>query len=80
MKDEDGKLELMTSVHIYNVFMSGRPDSLEKIKVLIKLKYNIQESGKVNKFIGVYHEWGHDAKVLYVKMTMKNDVKNDRRP
>ena len=38
-------------------------------------KFNIQESGKVKKFLRVYYEWGHDAKGAYSKMTMKKDVK-----
>ena len=37
---------------------------------MIKLKFNIQESGKVNKFLGVYYSWGSDSKT-----TMEKDVK-----
>ena len=28
----------------------------------------------MNKFLGVYYEWGSDAKSTYVKMTMRKDV------
>ena len=42
----------------------------------MKEKFNISESGKVNKFPEVYHKWGHDAKGAYSKMTMEEDVKN----
>ena len=42
---------------------------------MIKLKFNIQEYGKAKKYLGVYYEWGHDAKGLYDKMTMDKDIK-----
>ena len=54
------------------VFMSGKPGTLEKIKDKIKLKFSIQYYGKVKKFLGVYYEWGRDAKVSYIKMTSGN--------
>ena len=31
-KDDDGKLELVMSVHVDYFFMAGSPDTLEKIK------------------------------------------------
>ena len=63
-KKYDGeKLELVMSVHVDDIFMVGRPETLENCKEIIKLKFNIQESGKVKKFIGVYYEWVNDAKV-----------------
>ena len=42
---------------------------------MIKPKFNIQDSAKTKKFIGVCSIWGCDAKGLYAKMTMKKDVK-----
>ena len=63
-KKYDGeKLELVMSVHVDDIFMVGRPETLENFKEIIKLKFNIQASGKVKKFIGVYYEWVNDAKV-----------------
>ena len=63
-KKYDGeKLELVMSVHVDDIFMVGRPETLENCKEIIKLKFNIQESGKVKKFIGVYYEWVNDPKV-----------------
>ena len=47
------------SVHADNVFMAGRPETLKDIKYNIKDKFNISESGKVKKFLGVHYEWGH---------------------
>ena len=41
-KDEDGKFELGMSVHVNNVFMAGNSETLEKIKELIKLNFNMQ--------------------------------------
>ena len=38
-------------------------------------KFNISESVKVNKFLGVYYGWGHDVKGTYTKMTMEKGVK-----
>ena len=63
------------AVHIESVFVAGRLKKLENIKEVIKLKFNIQESMKVKIFIGVYYEWGHDAKVMYAKLSMRKDVK-----
>ena len=54
--------------------MAGRRETLETIKEIIKLKFNIQESGEVKKFIGVYFEWGNNAKVLHHKMTLEKEV------
>ena len=61
-KDEGGKLELVMSVHVDNVFMAGKTEALEKIKDIIKLKFNIQESKKVKKLFELYYQWGSDAK------------------
>ena len=55
------------SVKIYDVFMEGGPKELEKIKKPIKLKFNIQEFGKVKKLLRVYHKRGHEAKGTYDK-------------
>ena len=46
-KHNRGKLELMMSVYIDEMFMAGKLDNLEKQKELLKLKFNIQESGNV---------------------------------
>ena len=61
------------SVHIDYVFMAGNPETLDKIKEMINLKLNIQEYGKVKKFLGVYHEWDRDAKYSYAKITTEKD-------
>ena len=50
------------SVHVGGVFMAESPETLKKLKELIKLKFNIQESLKMNNFLGVYYESGHDEK------------------
>ena len=54
-KYDYGKLELMISFHVDGVFMVGKQDKLEKIKEMIKMKFNIQESQKVKKFLRVYY-------------------------
>ena len=41
------------SVQVDDVLMTGNPDILKKTKGTIKKKSNIQESGKVKKFLGV---------------------------
>ena len=64
------------SVHVDDIFMEGKPETLEKIKEKIKPNFNIQDSSKVKKFLRVYYEWGRDAKRSYKKMTMEKDVKN----
>ena len=60
-------------VHVDNVFMAEKPGTLKKINKMIKLKFNIQESGKVKKYLGVYYEWGCDAKGSYAKMGIEKD-------
>ena len=52
----------MISVHVNSVFMAGKSETLKAIKEKIKEKFNISEYGKVKNFLGVYYEWGHDAK------------------
>ena len=54
-KEEGGKLELVISVHVDDVFMSGRTKTLENIKELIKLKFTIQEFENVMRFLGLYY-------------------------
>ena len=66
-KDYCGKLETVMSVHVDDVIMSVMPETLENIKYMIKLKFNIKESVKVKNFLGVYHKWGHNAKGPYAK-------------
>ena len=70
-----GKLELIMSVHLDDVFMDSKPDTLNNTKEKIKDRFNILESKKVKKFLRVYYEWGCDAKGMYAKMTMDKDVK-----
>ena len=42
-KKYDGeKLELVMSVHVDDIFMAGRPETLENFKENRKLKFNIQ--------------------------------------
>ena len=48
----DRKLKLVVLVHVYNLFMAVNTETLRKIKEIIKLKFNIQESRKVRKFLG----------------------------
>ena len=49
-------------VHVYVVFIAGKLETLDKIKELIKLEFNIQDSKKVKKFLRAYYEWVHDEK------------------
>ena len=48
-------LELVMLVHVDEVFMARNPETLKFIKEKIKEKFNILESGKLSKFIGVYY-------------------------
>ena len=42
---------------------------------MIKSKVNIQDSGKVKKFIRVYYEWVNEDKGMYAKTTMEKYVR-----
>ena len=53
-KYDSGKLELVVFIYVDGALMEERRDILENIKEIKKLKFNIQESGKVKKFLGVY--------------------------
>ena len=53
------------SVHVNDVFMAGKPETLKVIKENIKEKFNISDSGKVKNFLGVYYRWGHYTKGTY---------------
>ena len=63
------------AVHVNDVFMAGKPETLKRSKEKIKEKFNISESGKVNKLLGFYSDWVDDAKGMYAKMTTEKDVK-----
>ena len=41
------------SVHVNDIFMEGSTEKLEKIKEMINMKFEIQKSGKLKKFIVV---------------------------
>ena len=55
-KYEKRKLELVMPVHVNNVFMAGKPETLKGIKEKIKEKFNISDSGEVKTFLGVYYK------------------------
>ena len=65
----------MISVHVDEVFVAGKPETLKDIKEEIKENFNISESGKVQNLLGVYYKWGNNAKGTYVEMTMEKDIK-----
>ena len=73
-KYDSGKLELVISINVDNECMEARPEKLENIKEIIKLKFNIKESDKLKKFLGVYYKWGHDAKGTPTKITTEKDI------
>ena len=52
-KYDSGKLELVMSVHIDDVFMAVKPETPENFKEMIDMKFNIKEQSKDYKFIGV---------------------------
>ena len=58
------------SVHVDDLFMTGGLDTLENIKDMIKLDFNIQEYGRVRNFLGVYYDLYHDYKGVYTKISM----------
>ena len=62
------------SICVDSVLIAGSPETLEEVKEMINLKFKIQESGKVKKFLRVYYGWGHDTKRSYAKTTMETDV------
>ena len=62
-------------VHVDDMFMPSKTETPKSVKENIKQKFNISDSVKVKKFIGVYNEWGHDEKGTYAKMTMEKGVK-----
>ena len=54
-------------VNVDDLLMVGKPETQKNIKENINKNSNIQKSGKVKKFLGVYYEWGRDAKHTYKK-------------
>ena len=54
-KYDKGKLELIISVHLDDVFMAGKPGTLKNTKEKIKERFHISESKKVKKFLRVYY-------------------------
>ena len=74
-KYEKGKLELVMSVNVDNIFMADKPETLKDIKEKTKEKFNVPESGKARNFLRVYYKWSHGAKSTYETITIKKDVK-----
>ena len=62
-------------IHMDDILMAGKLETLKSSKENIKESFNISESGKVKKFLGVYYEWGCDAKGNYSKITMDKELK-----
>ena len=63
------------SVHVDDVIMASKPETLKVIKENIKDKFNISESRKVKKFLRFYYKWGYDEKGTYAKINMDKDAK-----
>ena len=62
-KDDKKKLDLVISARVDYLFTAVKLVILKKLKDVIKSKLNIQEYGKVKKFLEFYYEWGHYEKV-----------------
>ena len=65
----------MMLVHVDNLFMAGKPETINNLKENIKEKFSTSESGKVKNFFGVYFKWSHNGKGTYGKITMEKDVR-----
>ena len=63
------------SIHVDDVFMTVRTETLERTKEMIKLNVNIKESRKVNMLLRVYYKWVDGNKVPYAKITTEKDTK-----
>ena len=64
----------MILVHVDDIFMAGKLETLKNIKEKIKEKFKISENRKVKNFLGVYYKWVHNAIGTYSKITIYKDV------
>ena len=74
-KSDNGKLERIISVHVDNLCMTGKPETLKNIKRNGKSEFQYSIVREVKKFLGIYYEWGRDAKGPYAKINMYKYVK-----
>ena len=49
-KNSDGQLTLMAIVHMDDVLLMGKKDTIEKFKSELKERFNISDLGKLSEF------------------------------
>jgi hypothetical protein len=71
-KNAEGEVMLMAVVHVDDVLLAGKKETIEKFKSELKKRFNISDLGRLKKHLGVWYDWKTDDKgETYVVASMK---------
>ena len=59
-KNEAGEVMLMAVVHVDDVLLAGKKETIEKFKSELKKRFNISDLGRLKKHLGVWYDWKTD--------------------
>ena len=74
MKDTEGQLKIVLSVHVDDLMVSGKQADVDDLKSKVKTKFGISDLGCVKKYLGMMYDWSEDEKGPYVKITMEKNA------
>jgi hypothetical protein len=58
--NEKREVILMAVVHVDDILLSGKKETIERFKTEIRKRFNISELGKLKKHLGVWYDWKKD--------------------
>ncbi|KAI2503386.1 GAG-pre-integrase domain [Fragilaria crotonensis] len=59
-KNTSGEVTLMAVVHVDDVLLAGKKETIEKFKLELKKRFNISDLGRLKKHLGVWYDWKTD--------------------
>ncbi|KAI2494658.1 hypothetical protein MHU86_19887 [Fragilaria crotonensis] len=59
-KNTAGEVTLMAVVHVDDVLLAGKKETIEKFKSELKKRFNISDLGRLKKHLGVWYDWKTD--------------------
>jgi hypothetical protein len=69
----NGKIVLLVICFVDDQICNGTKTEIEWLKKKVRERFNIQDLGRLKKFLGIWYEWGRDNDGPFVKATM-NDM------
>ena len=59
-KNEAGEVTLMAVVHVDDILLVGKKETIEEFKSELKKRFNISDLGQLKKHLGVWYDWRKD--------------------